>query len=409
MAIQSALSIVHDLTVAHPSSLTFSICCAKLLLTVGFFDAAEKEFLRALRIANPDDPRDHDIPLGYTKGVKYTDRVLLAKQEIRCALSSIVDMVHHQFDILDEDSKSHFLSVRVDKILENHENDLVNEAVDHFRAHLPWVLWRCPLKNNVCQFFIATAPENFLWHVCQHANADDNELLYHMTLDTLMECTSVPNDGPHCGLYLTKDDEGQELLCVKKLEYLFKGIADVVMGDKMETTSPDAALATFLDHLSTVDVENANAVNILENLWLRLLKSCAIDKREALKRLIATIKWEDLKGMIEKQIAQIETPSSDVTMESEMLKDESTPEAKDLGKTTRASSCHDAFMYGHRALRRRLSVINALSSSAKMVQKEEEFDVYDNKMLHMKYVKDLPHVLPQLVLCVRVLLRKSQQ
>lgn len=66
---------------------------------MGFFDAAE-EFLRALSIANPDDPRDDDIPLGYTEGVKYTHRVLLAKEEIRCALSSIVDMVHDHFEVL---------------------------------------------------------------------------------------------------------------------------------------------------------------------------------------------------------------------------------------------------------------------------------------------------------------------
>lgn len=101
--------------------------------------------------------------------------------------------------------KSHFLSVRVDEILGNNENDLVNEAVDYYIANLSWVLWRCPLKNNLCQFFVASTPEDLLWHVCQHANADDNEVLYHMTLNRLMTCTYVPNDGPHCGLYLTKD------------------------------------------------------------------------------------------------------------------------------------------------------------------------------------------------------------
>lgn len=100
----------------------------------------------------------------------------------------------------------------------------------------------------------------------------------------------------------------------------------------------------------------------------------------------------------------MQTPGSDVTMESEMLMDESIPETKgdtlnfrffprisaqlklvtlkfhsntygatliwflksDSGKKTGTSSCHHTFIYGHGALYRRLSVINVVSSSAKV-------------------------------------------
>lgn len=34
-----------------------------------------------------------------------------------------------------------------------------------------------------------------------------------------------------------------------------------------------------------------------------------------------------------------------------------------------------------------------------MKEKEERFDPYDNESLHKMYVKDLPHMVPHLVLC----------
>lgn len=214
---------------------------------------AEKEFLRAVSIESPHDPRDHDIPLGHTKGVKYTDRVLVAKEKIRRGLASIVDQVCKHFEVLGEDLKSHFLSISVEKILENNETDLVSEALEYYRASMSWVLWKCPLKDHVCQLFAASTPQDMLLHVSDHATAC-GKALPAMVGDTLIACAYVPNDAPHCGLYLTTDDEGRELVCLKKLEYLFKGINDVVVGVKSETNPPDVALANFLDHLSTVEV-----------------------------------------------------------------------------------------------------------------------------------------------------------
>lgn len=75
-----------------------------------------------------------------------------------------------------------------------------------------------------------------------------------MAVDMLMTCAYVPNEALHCGLYLTRNDEGHELVCVKKLEYLFDGINDGLVGCKSETNSPDVALTNFLDHLSTDEV-----------------------------------------------------------------------------------------------------------------------------------------------------------
>lgn len=162
MILQSALRIAHELTISQPTSLIFSLCFAKLLISVGFFGSAQKELQRAVSIENPDDPRNHDIPLGYTKGVKYMDRVLLAKEKVRRGLSSIVDQVRNRFEALEEEMKSHFLSITVEEILENNGIDQVNEALEYYRTNMSWVLWRCPLKNHLCQLFVATTPEAML-------------------------------------------------------------------------------------------------------------------------------------------------------------------------------------------------------------------------------------------------------
>lgn len=260
LILQTTLSSVVELAADCPKSLVISLRCAKLHTEVGLFDSAEKEYHRAFSIFNPDDPRDHDIPLGYTCGLKYRDRVVQAKVEVLCGLIAFSNMVENHFKNLSEEQKASFLSVRIDKILENNENALemagiIDEAVDYYRANLSWFFWQCPL-NNGCQNFVASTPSDLLWHVYQqHVNTASNELLYHTVLDKLTICSYVPNDDSHCGLYLTEDNEGNELLCISSLGYLYEGILNMLTRSLTATTSPDFALAKFVNRLSTPDPE----------------------------------------------------------------------------------------------------------------------------------------------------------
>jgi len=50
--------------------LVVGLHCSKLLVMLGHLDTAEKECCRALHIDKPNDPRDHDTPLGVHQGLE---------------------------------------------------------------------------------------------------------------------------------------------------------------------------------------------------------------------------------------------------------------------------------------------------------------------------------------------------
>lgn len=252
--LQSALKGVLDLVADFPKSLVISLCCANLHIAVGFFDAAEREFRRALGIVSPDDPRDHEIPFGCTKGVQYMDRVLDTTLDTIFGLGSIFHMFESTFGCLIEESKGSFLSVKVNTLLESSPemSSIIHEAIDYYKTNNSWVLWRCFWKDDEsCLDFFASTPEELIRHVLQHAVLDDNMLLHSTILEKLSKHTL--NDDLHCCLDLGKDEEGHDVLCIKSLDDLFKAIFNAFTGSLMESTDPNPKLGAYLDRLHTTD------------------------------------------------------------------------------------------------------------------------------------------------------------
>jgi hypothetical protein len=249
--LQAALEAALDLVANFPNSLVISLCCAKLQLSLGFYDAAEKELRRALKIANPDDPRDHEIPFGCTKGVTYKDRVLRMTLKTIFTLISLFGSIESTFRHLIEESKGSFLSVKVDTMLESsqHEQEmtgLIHDAVDCYRINKSWLMWKCPWNQVVsCQNFTAPTPEELIQHVLGHASLHDDGTIFEKLLKHTLDY-----DVPYI-LDLAKDGEGKDVFIIKNLDVLFGAIYDVLTNSMTGTSPPNPRLLVMANGFSS--------------------------------------------------------------------------------------------------------------------------------------------------------------
>jgi hypothetical protein len=133
---------------------------------------------------------------------------------------------------------------------------VLTEAIECYHCNRSWIRWRCPDKG--CGIYETTQPDQLLLHIwsnhfCPDFDTND-EIHYAAVQSRLMSVNFVPSFGHNDDLYIVRDNQGVDHICIRNWQYFnwsCKMLSFLAGEEQEDNISANDALQYFLHRLGS--------------------------------------------------------------------------------------------------------------------------------------------------------------
>ncbi|KAM0911908.1 hypothetical protein ACQ4PT_013106 [Festuca glaucescens] len=321
--LRGVLALISDAAGKFNSSHLIALFHAKVLFALGDFDGAERECRRALRIEEPTDPSFDDIPPAVSvPGADYESRVSYVKKQLRILLKRIIVVAAVCWSSIKTtqhgERVDRVISVRVDKLQEHYDGidqsaaKTISDVVRFLQNQSSWSFFVCPNTSCHGKKFLDTES---LW---VHMRKKHRDVLWDKLQSVLgsdlYENTSKDDDHPFDAITLRRDSDQHHIFHLPMVQPMFESLllspsvgiqAEPLAEMRQRKCREGAEIIADIkkklrmlpkDELSTQHEELCFTIH---DLWLKFLKTSALDHREVILPLARSFQWIQMKNLID--------------------------------------------------------------------------------------------------------------
>ncbi|KAM0873924.1 hypothetical protein ACQ4PT_037754 [Festuca glaucescens] len=313
------LAVISEAAVVFDRSLLIALFHAKVLFALDEFDEAERECRRALRIEEPTDPNLDDIPPAISvPGADYESRVSSVKEQLRILLKRVIVVAALCWSSIEStqhgDRVDRVLSLRA-ATLQEHYNRIdpsaaktISDTLRFLKNQSSWSFLVCP--NSSCHGKRFLGIESLWKHMRkQHRDGLWNKL-ESVLGSHLYENTSNDDDHPFDAITLSKDSHQHDIFHLPTVQPMFKslllspsvGIQAEPLAEMRQRKCREGAeiIADIKKKLRMLPKDELNTEYeelcfAIKDLWLKFLKTSALDHREVILPLARSFQWIQMK------------------------------------------------------------------------------------------------------------------
>ncbi|KAM0911919.1 hypothetical protein ACQ4PT_013114 [Festuca glaucescens] len=283
------------------------------------FDESERECHRALRIEDPTDPNLEDIPPAVSvPGADCESRVASVKRQLRALLKRIVVMAAACWSsVRYTDHRTMVTSLRV-KMMQAHYDGIdqpaaaksISDALRFLKNQRSWSFLVCP--NSSCRGKKFLNTESLWVHMCSKHPDELWDKLQSVLGSALHQNTSK-DDHSFDEITLIQDSEMHDIFKLPDVQPMFEsllvspsiGIQAEPLAEMRQRKYREGAeiIADIKKKLRMLPRDELNTEHeelcfAIKDLWLKFLKTSALDHREVILPLARSFQWIQMKNSI---------------------------------------------------------------------------------------------------------------
>ncbi|XP_071676625.1 uncharacterized protein [Lolium perenne] len=295
---------------------------AKVLFALDDFDGAERECRRALRIEEPNDPRWDDIPPALSvPGADYESRVSSVKRQLRILLKRIIVVAAVCWSSIQTtqqgDRVDRVISLRIDKMKEHYDGidksaaKTISDVLRFLQSQSSWSFFVCP--NTSCNGKKFSDTESLWVHMRKKHRDELWDKLQSVLGSDLYENAANDDDHPFDAITLRQDSDKHDIFHLPMVQPMFESLllspsvgiqAEPLAEMRQRKCTEGADIIADIkkklrmlpkDELSTKYEELCFTIH---DLWLKFLKTSALDHREVILPLARSFQWIQMKNSI---------------------------------------------------------------------------------------------------------------
>ncbi|KAM0921698.1 hypothetical protein ACQ4PT_006649 [Festuca glaucescens] len=311
--LRGILALISDAAGKFNSSLLIALFHAKVLFALDNFDESERECRRALLIEEPTDPNLDDIPPAvYVPGADYESRVSSVKKQLRILLKRIIVVAAVCWSSIKTtqhgERVDRVISVRVDTLQEHYDGidqsaaKTISDVVRFLKNQSSWSFLVCPNTSCHGKKFLDTES---LW---VHMRKKHRDVLWDKLQSVLGSYlygnTSKDDDHPLDAITLRQDSDQHDIFHLSMVQPMFEslllspsiGIQAEPLAEMRQRKCREGAeiIADIKKKLRMLPKDELS----IEDLWLKFLKTSALDHREVILPLARSFQWIQMKNSI---------------------------------------------------------------------------------------------------------------
>ncbi|KAM0921699.1 hypothetical protein ACQ4PT_006649 [Festuca glaucescens] len=318
--LRGILALISDAAGKFNSSLLIALFHAKVLFALDNFDESERECRRALLIEEPTDPNLDDIPPAvYVPGADYESRVSSVKKQLRILLKRIIVVAAVCWSSIKTtqhgERVDRVISVRVDTLQEHYDGidqsaaKTISDVVRFLKNQSSWSFLVCPNTSCHGKKFLDTES---LW---VHMRKKHRDVLWDKLQSVLGSYlygnTSKDDDHPLDAITLRQDSDQHDIFHLSMVQPMFEslllspsiGIQAEPLAEMRQRKCREGAeiIADIKKKLRMLPKDELSIEGLcfaIQDLWLKFLKTSALDHREVILPLARSFQWIQMKNSI---------------------------------------------------------------------------------------------------------------
>ncbi|XP_047050950.1 uncharacterized protein LOC124656211 [Lolium rigidum] len=314
------LAVISEAAVVFDRSLLVALFHAKVLFALDEFDEAERECRRALRVEEPSDPNLDDIPPAISvPGADYESRVSSVEKQLRILLKRVIVVAALCWSSIESTQQGD----RVDRVislkaatLQEHYNRIdpsaaktISDTLRFLKNQTSWSFLVCP--NSSCHGKRFLGIESLWKHMRkQHRDGLWNKLEAVLGSHLYENTSNDDDDHPFDAITLSKDSQQHDIFHLPTVQPMFRslllspsiGIQAEPLAEMRQRKCREGAeiIADIKKKLRMLPKDELNTEYeelcfAIKDLWLKFLKTSALDHREAILPLARSFQWIQMK------------------------------------------------------------------------------------------------------------------